>query len=143
MKDIRSNITCNYIGLDIVKDLITKNNLIYKNNNINFVCSDSLSYMKRLNDKEIDLILCRHTCEHLPTSYNIEFIKEAKRVSKFLLVTTHKLTTQNTEINDTLYRPINLEISPYSEYLNNLIISLYDGPSNKHLPEMYINLYKF
>jgi len=134
----------NYTGIDIVEDIVNKNNLIYKRDNIKFIHADFLSYLKTLNDKSIDLIICRHTCEHLPTNYNIEFINEAKRVSKFLLLTTHKLAKQNKELDDSMYRPVNLELEPYNDILkNNLKISLYDGPSDNFLPEMFINLYSF
>jgi ubiquinone/menaquinone biosynthesis C-methylase UbiE len=70
-------------------------------------------------DKSFDLILCRHTLEHLPTEYNIEFLKECKRVCKYLFVTGYnKLDITNRQVPNTIYRPINLKLSPYLEILN-------------------------
>jgi hypothetical protein len=86
------------------------------------------------------------SCEHLPTEYVIDFINEAKRVSKYLLLTTHKNATENVDLIDlsSPYRPINLNLEPYSSILNKYQIdSLYDGPSHTFLSELYINLYKF
>ena len=37
---------------------------------------DCLIEMSKILDRSIDLILCRHTLEYLPTEYNIEFFKE-------------------------------------------------------------------
>ena len=144
MKYIKNNLP-NYIGLDIVKDIVDKNNELYSNNNIKFIHTDFLSYIKTLEDKSIDLILCRHTLEHLPTEYNIEFFKECKRVCKYLFVTGYNnLSKTNSELPNTIYRPINLKLSPYSDilycYYN---FEFYDGPTFECLPEMIMNVYYF
>lgn len=150
MKTIIPLLNCDYLGLDIVKDIIENNNKLYKNLNnkmmVDFKYYDFLSYLQLLPNKSVDLILCRHTCEHLPTEYIIKFINEAKRVSKYLLLTTHRNATSNIEIIDseTPYRPINLNLLPYSNLLNKYQVdSFYDGPESCYLSEMYINFYSF
>jgi ubiquinone/menaquinone biosynthesis C-methylase UbiE len=145
MKTIKDSLPF-YLGIDIVKDLILKNKTIYENDKIKFLHSDFLSHLKTLKDKSVDLVLCRHTCEHLPTDYNLEFIKEVKRVSKYLLLTTHLVcnTNKNLNIPYETYRPINLNLEPYVSELNNYYIgSHYDGPVNNFHPEMFIHLYMF
>lgn len=149
MKLIRDKLPCKYVGIDIVSDLIENNTKKYGNENTIFVCGDFLSVLRSLSDKSVDLLLCRHTCEHLPTEYVLEFIKEAKRVSKFLLLTT-KTTDNASPVNrdlvltETPYRPINLFLHPYSLLLNEYLIEkIYDGPCDIKDPEMYINFYKF
>jgi ubiquinone/menaquinone biosynthesis C-methylase UbiE len=144
MKTIK-NILPDYLGLDIVKDIVNKNNELYSNDNIKFIHSDFLSYIKTQQDKSFDLILCRHTLEHLPTEYNIEFLKECKRVCKYLFVTGYNdLNNNNTQLPNTIYRPINLKLSPYLEILNPYYNDeFYDGPTYSFLSEMVMNVYYF
>ena len=150
MKQILPDLPCDYTGIDIVKDIVDNNTVCYTNINSNikieFKHSSFLEYLKGLPNNSVDLILCRHTCEHLPTEYVINFINEAIRVSKYLLLTTHKLATENREVSltHTPYRPVNLNLTPYAEVLDSYQIdSLYDGSNLRNIPEMYINLYKF
>ena len=144
MKLIKNDLP-DYTGLDIVKDLINKNNELYSDSNIKFIHSDFLSFIKKQQDKSIDLILCRHTLEHLPTEYNIEFLKECKRVCKYLFVTGYNnMNKINIDLPDTIYRSINLKLSPYSEILNSFYkLEFYDGPTYTFLSEMVMNVYDF
>ena len=146
MKTIRKNFNSYYLGIDIVESVIEENKKNYSNENTKFLRSDFLSYLKTLPDKSVDLLLCRHTLEHLPESYSLEFIEEAKRVSKYLLVTTHTVATQNRDLHipQESYRPINLNLEPYKSELNDFYYeSHYDGPIDNFCPEMFIHLYKF
>jgi hypothetical protein len=149
MKTIRKQLKCKYVGIDIVNDIVQSNTVQYSDDNTIFIHGDFLNILKTATDKSIDLILCRHTCEHLPTEYILEFIKEAKRTSKYLLLTTKTtdaVSPVNTDVvlTTTPYRPINLHLPPYSLVLDEYLIEkIYDGPSTKHDPEMFINLYKF
>lgn len=144
MKTIK-NVLPDYLGLDIVKDIVNKNNELYSNDNIKFIHTDFLSYIKTQQDKSFDLILCRHTLEHLPTEYNIEFLKECKRVCKYLFVTGYNdLRKDNVQVPNTIYRPINLKLSPYLEILNPYYNhEFYDGPTYSFLSEMIMNVYYF
>lgn len=148
MKSIRNQLDCKYTGIDIVYDLIQTNTANYSNDITSFIHGDFINVLKTVADKSIDLLLCRHTCEHLSTDYVLELIKEAKRTSKYLLLTT-KTTDSESPINTDLilsaapYRPINLHLPPYSTLLDQYLVErIYDGPSTHHDPEMYINLYR-
>jgi len=144
MKLIKNDL-CNYVGIDIVKNLINSHKLIYENEKINFINTDFLSYLKNQSDNSIDLILCRHTLEHLKTSYNIEFINECKRVCKYLFLTGYNnIEKLNSELPNSIYRPINLKLAPYYNILNEYYLEeFYDGPMDKYLSEMYMYIYKF
>jgi ubiquinone/menaquinone biosynthesis C-methylase UbiE len=144
MKFIKSDLP-NYTGIDIVKDIVDKNNELYSDSNIKFIHTDFLSFIKKQEDKSIDLILCRHTLEHLPTEYNIEFLKECKRVCKYLFVTGYNnINKLNSDLPNTIYRPINLKLSPYSDILNPYYkFEFYDGPTYTFLSEMIMNIYDF
>ena len=148
MKSIRNQLDCNYTGIDIVSDVIQTNITNYSNDTTRFIHGDFINVLKTMADKSIDLLLCRHTCEHLPTEYVLELIKEVKRTSKYFLLTT-KTTDSESPINTELtvsaspYRSINLHLPPYSTVLDQYLVEkIYDGPSTQHDPEMYINLYR-
>jgi hypothetical protein len=146
MKHVFPKLNCTYLGIDIVKQHIDANISQFNSQHTQFHHGDFVEYLKTLPNKSVDLILCRHTCEHLPDEHIMQFLNEAQRTTKYLLVTTHKNATHNTNviITDTPYRPINLNITPYSEYIGHYQIdSLYDGPEYEFRSEMYINLYHF
>lgn len=146
IKDIYSN-KCAYTGIDIVEKIVNDNISKFSNGYINFIHSDFLSYLKQQDDNSIDLILCRHTLEHLPEQYNLEFLKEAKRVCKYLFVTSYISETKynsNISSNDiSPYRPILLNKHPYNVYDEFLLETFYDGPNTEIHPEMSMNIYKF
>jgi 2-polyprenyl-3-methyl-5-hydroxy-6-metoxy-1,4-benzoquinol methylase len=69
-----------YIGNDIVESVINTNTELYANNNIRFQCGDMIENLSK--EKEIDLVISRHTLEHLPTYYCIAFLEEVKKRAK-------------------------------------------------------------
>jgi ubiquinone/menaquinone biosynthesis C-methylase UbiE len=128
----------NYIGNDITEQLILDNISQFQSENINFVCNDMLSQMGTYEDKQFDLIICRHTLEHLPTDYNMNSIKEMKRISKYGLITSSVQpdVKNNIDINvDYGYigqsRSVNIELSPYIEELGKPILRFWDSVKGK------------
>jgi ubiquinone/menaquinone biosynthesis C-methylase UbiE len=145
MKLIQNDL-CDYTGIDIVDEIIENNKQKFSNEKTHFIQGDLLTYIKSLPDKYYNLILCRHTLEHLPTNYNIDFLIECKRVSNYLLVTGYNnIDRINTDlVDDMRYRPINMELLPYSKILSQYYIKkIYDGPLNDYKEELYIYLYNF
>ena len=143
IKLIRNNL-CDYTGIDIVYSIIENNTKLYANEKTRFYCSDFLTILRTIPTNSVDLILCRHTCEHLPTDYNLEFITECKRITKYLLLTTKKVSLtepRNSELTlggTITYRPINLDLFPYYDVLNSYLIEeIYDGPSSFYDKEIY------
>jgi ubiquinone/menaquinone biosynthesis C-methylase UbiE len=123
MKTIKESLPY-YIGNDVVEHLIDSNKLKYGSDNIHFVCNDMLSQLKTYSDNELDLVICRHTLEHLPTDYSIEVLLEIKRVSKYSIITSSKHDgKKNTDIemDGHTYRPVNLSEDPYFNYIESPI----------------------
>jgi len=143
MKHIRKNLKSKYIGLDIVKDIVDVNNTNYGDNQTTFVHSDMLSYFKNMEDKSIDLCLCRHTLEHLPTQYIKDCLLEFKRVCKYVLVTSAK-DGENSEVSYPWgYRKVNLNQTPYIEIIGEPMNIFLDGPSDCKTESAPMHFYKF
>ena len=143
MKEI-SHQLCEYTGMDIVPEVIKRNKELYGNDYISFIQGDFLPFLQCKKDKTYDLILYRHTLEHLPTEYNEQFLVECCRVCQYLLVTTHKLVTNNQTLPSSVYRPVNLDLPPYVNLMRAYFKKeIYDGPNRLLRPEMYLYLYSF
>lgn len=143
MKEI-SGFLPDYIGLDVVPSII-KNNLKYTTPNIRFVNEASLSFLKKAQNKGFDLILVRHTLEHLPTTYNIDLLKEVKRCTKYSLITSTLQDTPTTNKTKIFggYAPINLLKTPYIEILGKPLNQIDDYCFPEPRGITFINFYEF
>ena len=129
MKTIKDSLPT-YIGNDVVESMIKDNMEKYGSDNISFVCNDMLSQLKIYNDRELDLVICRHTLEHLGTDYSVEVVNEIKRVSKFALITSSKDSDkQNIDFNmdGASGRMVNLSKEPYINNLGEPIYRFFDN----------------
>ena len=100
-----------YIGVDIVGDLIRENNKEYARPNIEFmrkdICNDNLPMA--------DLIICRDALVHLSNAnINKALINFKKSGSKYLLATTFPKIKSNEDIYNGMWRPINMCEPPYN-----------------------------
>ena len=106
----------NYIGADIVPEIIEKNKRLY---------DFDFKVMNIVTDKlpDADLLLVRDCLVHLSNDNILKFIENVKNSNiKYLLTTSFtdknidhewKKSVLNSNIPDGGWRPINLEISPY------------------------------
>jgi len=135
-----------YTGVDIVEDLIKTNNEKYGNDNVKFICSDMLSFLENTNET-YDLIICRHTFEHLPSEYGLNSMLLIKNKCKYFLFSSQDII-KNNEINFDGYvsRNLNLTIEPYNTLLGQPIYRFLDSPLNIDKKvvynDVYGNLYK-
>jgi hypothetical protein len=131
MKEIKDNFQY-YVGNDITSKLIESNKQNFESHNIKFVCNDFISQLNTYKDNEFDLIICRHTLEHLPYDYNEEGIKEIKRVSKYAIITSSngEGNEKNIRVDENWNgesRCINLDESPYLDLLGKPIFKFWDS----------------
>jgi len=104
----------NYIGYDVLTDLLELNNNNYRKNNINF------EYKDIINDSipSSDLIICRDFMFHIRNEENLKLLNNFKNSgSKFLLATSFDFLPENQNLSndaDWGYRPINLLLPPYN-----------------------------
>ena len=109
----KMDISCNYIGIDIVNDII-KLNLQKFANNPNFI----FKQLDLITDAlpQVDLIICRDTFIHLPNDCILKALKNFKKSGSTFLLTTiypHEDTVNN-DINLGSWRYINLCSSPFN-----------------------------
>ena len=100
-----------YIGVDIVPEIIANNQQKYSNETRTFINLDIIK--DRL--PQADMILCRDCLVHLSFKDVFTTIKNFKESnSKYLLTTTFPELRENRNIDTGLWRPINLQIKPFS-----------------------------
>lgn len=100
-----------YIGVDIVPEMIKKNCEIYADAKHTFLCLNSAEDSL----PKADLVICRDVLMHLnfSTVYNVlQKIKESG--SKYALMTTHLSTTRNENIVCGRHCPYKLTIAPFN-----------------------------
>ena len=141
MKEIKDELP-NYIGNDIVDRLVEINNETYGSDTIRFQCGDMLEELRKLETMSIDLILCRHTLEHLPTDYAIDVVREIHRVSKHSLITSNLNGNSEIDANGQNSRPIDLEKNEYFAILGKPIQRYYDTNGTPVEGVYGINLYE-
>jgi hypothetical protein len=116
MKEIINEITssnCNYIGIDIVKNLIDNNNKDYLNAHIKFVNLDIISNMIPC----VDLVLTRDCFIHLSYDLIYKILKNFKKSkSKYILLSTYTNENRiNINVKDVFIngRALNMEKFPF------------------------------
>ena len=110
MKDLRLDVE-EYIGADIVKDLITTNRKKFEIPGRTFVVLDLLSDILPM----VDLILCRDCLPH----FSNDDIKRAfncmkRSNSRYVLTSTYTSRNENPHIVTGGFRPLNLRIAPFN-----------------------------
>ncbi len=110
MKDIPLDVE-QYIGADIVKDLIAANRNKFESPGKAFLVLDILSDTL----PTVDLILCRDCLPHFSRN-NIKralaFMKKSN--SRYVLTSTYTSRNENPDIVTGSFRPLNLQIDPFN-----------------------------
>lgn len=101
----------NYIGTDIVQELIEKNQQQFGNNTRSFQCLNLAEDIL----PQADLIFCRDCLVHLSYSDIQRIILNFKKSnSTYLLTTTFTNRDRNDDLGNKIWRTLNLQLSPFN-----------------------------
>ena len=109
-----------YVGVDLVNELIEKNNINYGKHNIKFLNRMIHNYEF---EEKYDLIICKDVLQHWSIENVITFLKLIKNYKYCLLINDFKndkykapigFKIFNADIIDGWYTPIDLSIEPYN-----------------------------
>jgi hypothetical protein len=101
----------NYIGVDVVPDLIRRNQELYESERKTFIVAD----ITRSPLPDADAILCRDCLIHLSFRSIAAAISNFKTTNaQYLLATTHSFVTENIDIPDGSWRSVNLFLPPFN-----------------------------
>jgi hypothetical protein len=100
-----------YIGVDIIPDLIARNQNLYGNDQRRFALLD----LTRDKLPQVDVILCRDCFIHFSYRHIAAALKNFKRSrSTYLLTNTYPAWQQNADIRTGDFRQINLLLPPFN-----------------------------
>lgn len=106
--NLSSNI---YLGGDIVKDIVDRNNQKYRRNNINFVQFNILEDIQ----ETMDLVFCRDCLVHFSTMDIWKALSNIQKSnSRYLMTTTFTREVKNNDIVTGGWRPLNLIKKPFN-----------------------------
>jgi len=127
-----------YLGADIVSDLVQANNLLYGSPSRKFVHIDML----RGPLPQADLVLCRDGWVHFSFSDITDALGAIKKSrSTYLLTTTFTACIKNTDVPTGDWRPLNLDLAPF-RFPPALRVVL-DGPlPDGTYPDKVLGLYR-
>lgn len=113
MNQIIKNVNINYIGVDIVDELIRSNNEKYAGSNVQF------RKMNLLEDSypNVDLMICRDFLFHLSNANIFRILKKfIESGSKYILTTSYDCNSMydNSDIINGDFRYLNLTQSPFN-----------------------------
>lgn len=110
MKDTQLGVE-QYVGVDIIPDLITRNQELYGNDETQFLLLD----LTRDKLPRADVILCRDCLIHFSFRHITAAIKNFKRSgSTYLLTNSYPAWSKNEDIRTGDFRPLNLTDPPFS-----------------------------
>lgn len=100
-----------YIGVDVVSDLISRNQALYQDELKMFVALD----IAREPLPQADVILCRDCLIHLSFRSINAVLSNLRRTSAtHLLCTTHTTVNENVDCPDGSWRNLNLQLPPFN-----------------------------
>ena len=110
MRNVLADHQLSYTGIDIVRELIDRNQRVHAAPDRGFVCAD----MTRADLPTADLIICRDALVHLSYADARAAIQKFGRSgSRYLLATTFVARKQNADIATGGWRVLNMEAEPF------------------------------
>jgi 2-polyprenyl-3-methyl-5-hydroxy-6-metoxy-1,4-benzoquinol methylase len=101
---------CSYVGADIVQKIVDSNTVNYARPNVRFIHAD----VTKTELGPYDLIFCRDCLVHFSYDAVFEAFKNLKRSGSQLILTTTFPNHTNRNITTGDWRPLNLQLPPFS-----------------------------
>jgi hypothetical protein len=100
--------------------------------------------LKKLEEGSIDLVICRHTLEHLATEYSVNVVREIHRVAKWAIITSIDAVNTQLRPNGITARSVNLEKNEYYTILGDPFKRYWDSMGEPPTENSFnMNLYCF
>lgn len=116
----RIELPCNYIGVDIVQEVIDHNQKHYAGDTVSFFKKNAIEDPL---DFSFDVALCREVLFHLSYQDGLRLIENVvASEARFFITTTNIHLEENKDIPTGKFRNINLNIAPYSFPESELLI---------------------
>ena len=111
IKEIIEKKNIDYLGIDIVEELIKNNNLRYKNEKINFQTYDIVNFET---NKKFDLVLIRDLFLHIKNNDIIKILNNLKLMNiRYVAINSYN-NEENDEVVIGQHRKVNLLIKPFN-----------------------------
>jgi len=111
IKEIIKNKNIEYLGIDIVEELIEENKKKYQDKKIKFECHDIVNFSTI---KELDLILIRDLFIHIKNSEIKKIIHNIKNMNfKYVMLNSYN-NKENKDVVIGQHRKVNLLIEPFN-----------------------------
>tara|TARA_Y100000389_G_C17415546_1_gene493466 strand:- start:581 stop:1297 length:717 start_codon:yes stop_codon:yes gene_type:complete len=111
IKNIIQNNKINYLGVDIVDELIANNKKLYQNKNINFEISDIVDFKT---SKKFDLVLIRDLFIHIKNIDITKILYNLKLMNIKYVALNSYMNEKNKDVIIGQHRKINLLIEPFN-----------------------------
>jgi hypothetical protein len=137
-----------YLGVDVVSEIVAKNNKKYGSENVGFECDKFPYWLANLFGSKYQAVLFADMLVHLPNFMVELHLKAIKQTQvKYIFATTFPEIKENTdvELNEIAWRPINMAIAPYNMGEPIELIrynEFYVGETGEKIREKYIGLWK-
>ena len=118
-----------YLGIDIVRSVIERNQDLFSKPNIQFIYADVLN----MDLPEGDLLLCKDVFQHLPNQAILQILQQAGKYKHCLItnyVDRRTLSSTNRDITVGNYHPIDLSKPPFS-VRGEKVLTFYSGVAPK------------
>jgi 2-polyprenyl-3-methyl-5-hydroxy-6-metoxy-1,4-benzoquinol methylase len=111
IKNIIQNSKIDYLGVDIVDELIANNKKLYQNENINFEISDIVDFKT---SKKFDLVLIRDLFIHIKNIDITKILHNLKLMNIKYVALNSYMNEKNIDVIIGQHRKINLLIEPFN-----------------------------
>ncbi len=128
LNEVIKNKNIDYLGIDIVDELINENKIKYKKENIHFECKDIVEFIPL---RQFDLILIRDLFIHLKNSDIITILNNLKKMDFKYAAVNSNIIDKNKDVNIGQHRKINLLIEPFN--LKKPLTTINDGEKDKFI----------